>query len=137
MSRPRPPKERTVPKVEITIGGERFEGQLAAEDSPGTVMRIVNALPIEATASQWGDEFYFEIPVKMDPENARSAVAKGDLAFWPAGDCFCIFFGPTPMSTSPGEIVPASPVNVVGTIREPDRLRSHSGGERVTIEMVE
>jgi hypothetical protein len=120
-------------RIRVTIGDDEFDAELQSEESPETVSRILDALPIEANANQWGDEFYFEIPVEMEPENARPKVGKGDLAFWPAGNCFCIFFGPTPMSTSPDEIVPASPVNVVGAITDPDRLKQHSGGERVRI----
>jgi hypothetical protein len=39
----------------------------------------------------------------------------GDLGFWPPGKAFCIFFGQTPAS-QPGEIRPASAVNVIGKV---------------------
>ena len=39
----------------------------------------------------------------------------GDLAYWPPGRAFCIFFGPTPVSRGTA-CRPASPVNVVGKI---------------------
>ena len=42
-------------------------------------------------------------------------VALGDLAYWPPGSAFCIFFGPTPVSHG-DEIRPASPVTVVGRV---------------------
>ena len=42
-------------------------------------------------------------------------VEKGELGFWPEGDAFCIFFGPTPASTG-DEIRPASAVNVFGKV---------------------
>lgn len=70
-------------------------------------------------------------------ENARPVVRKGDLGFWPAGNCFCIFYGRTPMSTSDDQIVPASPVNVLGTIANPDELKKHGSGEPVTIELAD
>ncbi|MFA6379047.1 MAG: cyclophilin-like fold protein, partial [Candidatus Omnitrophota bacterium] len=65
----------------------------------------------------WGDEVYFQIPVKAKIEKGFSAetVEIGDLGYWPEGQCFCIFFGPTPVS-KPGEIRPASTVNIIGKI---------------------
>ena len=39
----------------------------------------------------------------------------GDLGYWPTGRAFCIFFGPTPMSSA-GQIVPASAVNIIGKV---------------------
>ena len=63
----------------------------------------------------WGDEIYFGIPVKAKAENPCETVELGDLAYWPPGSAFCIFFGPTPMSRG-SEIRPASAVNVFGRI---------------------
>ena len=39
----------------------------------------------------------------------------GELGYWPVGNAFCIFFGPTPISTG-NEIKPASAVNIFGKI---------------------
>ena len=39
----------------------------------------------------------------------------GDIAFWPPGSAFCIFWGPTPMSRDE-EIRPVSKVNLLGSI---------------------
>ena len=72
-------------------------------------------LPISVAGSTWGDEIYFGIPVQQAEQNALAVVEKGDLAFWPPGNAFCIFWGPTPASRG-DEIRPASPVNVVGKI---------------------
>ena len=66
-----------------------------------------------------------------------STVRKGDLGYWPAGNCFCIFYGRTPMSPSEEEIVPASAVNVIGSIENPDGLKSHTSGEAVSIRLAE
>ncbi|MFX0197628.1 MAG: cyclophilin-like family protein [Candidatus Hodarchaeota archaeon] len=41
---------------------------------------------------------------------------EGDLCFWPPGRCFCIFFGPTPISTEHGKIRPTGPVNKIGRL---------------------
>lgn len=121
----------------ISVGGEEFRGELSSPRSPETVRLILDALPIEAAAQQWGDEIYFEIPVRAAPENAVERVARGDLAYWPAGHCFCIFYGRTPMSPSEDEIVPASAVNLVGTVADPDGLKRHAAGEAVRITLAE
>jgi hypothetical protein len=77
---------------------------------------IVDVLPIEARPIEWGDEFYFEVPVDLPPdETATVQVKAGDIGYWPPGNVLAIFFGPTPMSTGP-DPVPASEVNFVGRI---------------------
>ena len=80
-----------------------------------TAQRIWDALPIEGRGSTWGDEIYFSIPVEAEIDNAQELVELGELAYWPPGTAFCIFFGPTPMSRG-AEIRPARPVNVVGKL---------------------
>lgn len=123
--------------IVIQVGDEEFGGQLVKDSAPNTVREILNALPIRSTAMQWGDEIYFEIPVDVGEENAQSRVSKGDLGYWPAGNCFCIFYGKTPMSPSEDEIVPASPVNIIGRIENPDGLKGHAAGEAVTVRLAE
>lgn len=77
---------------------------------------IAGTLPIEARPNEWGDEFYFEVPVEMSLDETATRVVKvGDIGYWPAGNALAIFFGPTPMSSGP-DPVPASDVNIVGTI---------------------
>jgi len=122
-----------VTDIIIQVGEEEFTARLLPERSPQTVRLILAALPIRAQASTWGDEIYFPIPVEMGAENALAQVRVGELGYWPEGRCFCIFYGRTPMSRSDEDIVPASPVNVVGTIDGAERLRTHSAGESVTI----
>jgi hypothetical protein len=122
-------------KIKIDIEGEVFEATLAREAAPKTVELIVDALPIESDVMVWGDEVYFDVPVDMAEENAKETVRKGDLGYWPAGNTLCIFYGKTPISESEEEIRPASAVNIVGRIAEPDRLKrlSPKGGERIRI----
>jgi hypothetical protein len=103
-----------------------------------TANAIWEALPISARASTWGDEIYFAIPVHLDEENAQATVALGELGYWPPGNAFCIFFGPTPASRTPGEIRPASPVNVIGKVQGfATRFKQVRSGETVTIAKVE
>jgi hypothetical protein len=98
----------------ICIGDLTIEAEL---NKTPTAQRIAEALPISALFNTWGDEIYFSIPVVAElDDNAREVVAVGDLGYWPPGKAFCIFFGPTPMSR-PGEIRPASAVNIVGHIK--------------------
>ena len=90
--------------------------EITAELNETETARVIwDALPIKARGNRWGDAIYFSIPVTLGEENARAVVDVGDLAYWPAGNGFCIFFGPTPMSSG-AEPVPASPCNVFGKI---------------------
>ncbi len=101
-------------RIRITAGAVTAEASL--NGSP-TATLIWNALPIEAVGEAWGDEIYFGIPVKAEAEkDAKEVVDRGDLGYWPPGNAFCIFFGPTPSSRSPNEIRPYSPVNVIGRV---------------------
>jgi hypothetical protein len=100
-------------KIRIHIGKLSVDAEL--NDTP-TARKVQESLPLESTFNTWGDEIYFSIPVDAElDESAREVVEIGDLGYWPTGKAFCIFFGLTPMS-SPGTIVPASAVNIVGKV---------------------
>lgn len=104
------------------------------DENPETAEAVWEALPIEARANTWGDEIYFGIPVKVDPENPREVVGLGDLAYWPPGNAFCIFFGKTPASRG-DEIRPASAVNVFGKVEgDPKVFKKVRSGDTVRIE---
>jgi hypothetical protein len=47
--------------------------------------------------------------------DARAEVEIGELAYWPMGKAFCIFFGPTPVSRDDKPRA-YSPVNVFGRV---------------------
>ncbi|NPV80495.1 MAG: hypothetical protein HPY52_09505 [Firmicutes bacterium] len=116
--------------IKITAG--QVEVQAVLNDSK-TADAIRDALPISGRANRWGDEIYFSTPVKLAPDNAKAVVENGDIAYWPPGHAFCIFFGPTPASTG-NEIRPASPVNVFGKITgDAAILKNVKDGEKVTI----
>lgn len=110
-------------KIKIGIEEEVFAATLTKDFSPETVEKIVDSLPIESEVMTWGDEVYFDVPVDMGEENAKETVSKGDVGYWPEGRTLCIFYGKTPLSESEDEIIPASAVNIVGRIEEPDRLK--------------
>ena len=125
-----------MPDIKINIGDENFNATLEEESAPKTVAEILKVLPIEGSCRTWGDEFYFPIPISVKLENAVESVSIGDLAYWPQGNAFCIFYGKTPMSNDEDEIIPASPVNPVGQIESPQRLKSHESGEDIQISLV-
>jgi len=92
-----------------------IEAIIFDEKNPITAQKILKALPVESKARMWGDEIYFDIPVYANEENSQVEVEVGSLAYWPAGNCLCIFFGKTPASK--GDLpAAASPVNVIGKI---------------------
>lgn len=98
--------------IRITAGEVTATATL---DGSRTAEAIWKALPIEAKASTWGDEIYFDIGVTIAAEAPKEVVAVGDLAYWPPGSAFCIFFGRTPASTG-DEPRAASGVNVFGRL---------------------
>lgn len=121
-----------MPKI-ILIATDTMQMEAELNDS-NTASLIWDKLPISATASTWGDEIYFPIPVKADYEQAVGIVEEGDLAYWPEGRCFCIFFGPTPASKG-NEIRPASPVNLVGRLKGvPTLWKQVSEGSAIRLE---
>ena len=87
----------------------------ATLNDSATARKLWEVLPIETKATTWGGEIYFSVPINMNEENSKSTVSAGDIAYWPPGRAFCIFFGITPASIG-NEIRPASPVNIIGRI---------------------
>ena len=116
----------------IIIGEKQFHGIF--NECP-TARSIYEALPIESKANTWGDEIYFTINLSFELEPGASAtVQKYDLAYWPPGKAFCIFFGQTPASV-PGEIRAASEVTVVGHIEaKADELRKTASGTPIRLD---
>lgn len=112
-------------------------GKIAAElleENPKTGEAIWSALPIEGKANRWGDEIYFSIPVNVGLEKGQEVVSIGDLAYWPPGKAFCIFFGPTPASRG-NEPRAYSPVNVFAKIAgDVSVFRKVKDGDKIRIE---
>lgn len=106
-------------RVNIHVGEAMIESEW---NGSATAERIAAALPIEAAGNYWGGEIYFEIPVSADYEaDARDEVDPGTVAFWPAGNCLCVFWGRTPASRG-DECRAASEVNIVGRVLNPEVL---------------
>src|SRR5262245_9963714 len=118
-------------KIRITVGKIRADAVL---NETKTAAAIWDALPLSIAAQTWGDEIYFGIPVKAKPENASEVVEKGDLAYWPPGSAFCIFYGPTPVSQG-DEIRAASAVTVFGRVLgDPTVFKPVRSGTTVRVE---
>jgi hypothetical protein len=109
--------------------------ELDDSQSPKTVEAILDNLPIEVKINRWGDELYTDkIPIVAGEENAQPVVNELDVAYWPEGNALCLFYGPTPISKSPDEILPYSPVNIVGKIiTRDDILDEFKDGSTVVI----
>ncbi len=119
-------------KITITVNRVKLEAELY--DTP-CAQAIAAALPFSERPSEWGDEFYFKIPVSC-PSDATSTtrVKVGDIAYWPDGKALALFFGRTPMSTG-ADPVPAGPVNSVGRILgDATVLQKEKGTRKVKIE---
>ena len=98
-----------------------------------TAKEIIQKLPLESTISIWGKEIYFDIGFKTSAQGATMDVSVGDVAYWPQGKCLCVFFGPTPASTTP-KPVPASPVVIVGKTSDTcDNLKDIKLGEKISV----
>ena len=122
-------------QVKITIGNVTLMADLF---DTACANAIVARLPIKAKPNEWGDEYYFEIPVKASAdETATTKVKVGDIGYWPPGRAMAIFFGRTPMSTG-SDPVPASAVNLVGKIiDDATLLKKAKGAAEIMIELLQ
>jgi uncharacterized protein len=98
---------------------------------------VAAALPISGEAGRWGEEVYFEIPViSRLAADARDVLQPGEIAYWPPGKAFCIFWGKTPSSQG-DEIRAASAVNPIGQITGNVRaLESVRDGDEIVVERI-
>ncbi|HDD64784.1 MAG TPA: hypothetical protein ENF61_01575 [Firmicutes bacterium] len=120
-------------KIIIKFEKYSFEAELNESEIS---KKIMEKLPVTSTVRRWGEEIYFDIPVDEEIKNPVKEVNKGDIGYWPEGKCFCIFFGPTPVSKG-DKIIPASEVEIIGKIYgDLGILKEIKEGERVTIEKV-
>ena len=103
-----------------------------------TANQLWESLPITGRVQIWGDEIYFSIPLNVEEElGSQETVQAGTVAYWPPGSALCLFWGPTPIS-APGEIRPASAVNVVGILdNDPNLLAEVPSQAEIIIEKIE
>ena len=103
------------------------------KDTP-TTRALVAALPIKAKAQTWGEEVYFEIPVKATLEpDARQVVDRGQVCFWVEGSALALPWGRTPVSeTDEPRLV--TKCNVLGKMEGDARaLASVRSGDAITV----
>ena len=96
-------------RIRVDFGTLTLDAELL--DTP-TAGAVAEALPVSSSALTWGEEVYFEVPVKVAREKgARAVVTPGEIAYWPDGHCIALGFGRTPISKA-DETRLASPCNV-------------------------
>jgi uncharacterized protein len=104
------------------------EGELVRFLAPRTVDTIVKKLPIEGRAAIWKEEVYFEIPVKIGEEKAKTTVETGTIAFWPMGSALCVFYG---------QSQPYSQVNILGKVtKNLELFKQVKSGATIKVELL-
>ncbi len=119
-------------KIRIAAGNLSMEAELTESE---TAHALWEALPIRGAANVWGEEIYFQVPVDAPLEDsAREEMEVGEIAYWPPGSAFCIFFGRTPASVDDAPRA-ASPVNPLGKVAgDPKDFLNVRSGEEVLLE---
>ena len=118
-------------KIKIKSGNIEANAELKNTE---TAKKIYDALPLTGMANRWGNEIYFSIPIYLEEEkDSKEIVEIGDIAYWPTGNCFCIFFGKTPASKG-NEPRAASKVNVFGkVIGDAATLKNIKDGDEIIV----
>jgi hypothetical protein len=121
-------------RVRIAWQGGEVTAHL--RDTP-TTNQLLAVLPCEAGAHTWGDEVYFEVPVKARLESdACQVVDPGAVCFWVEGNSLALPFGPTPVSKA-NERRLVTGCNVLGKIEgDPRRLKQVKQGMKVRVELL-
>ena len=119
----------------IRIAWPKGVASAVLNDTP-TARTLVKALPLKAKAQTWGEEVYFEIPVKAALEkDAKQVVPPGAVCFWVEGSSLALPWGRTPMSEGE-EPKLVTRCNVLGKIDgDAKQLASVRPGDAITISM--
>jgi hypothetical protein len=104
-------------------------------DTP-TARGLVAALPVDARAQTWGEEVYFEVPVKATLESgAKQVVPPGTVCLWVEGSSLALPWGRTPVSEG-DESRLVTRCNVLGMIDgDPRQLASVRSGDSITVSL--
>ena len=121
--------------IRITVEDLAFDGEL---NDTATARRVGDALPIEGRVNRWGDEIYFDIGLTGgESDDMRTVMEVGELAFWPPGHAFCIFWGPTPASEGDEPRAASDVVPIGRLIGDFSRLGETADGQPIRIERIE
>jgi len=123
-----------MPRIRFDFGSLTLDAELL--DTP-TAKAILAALPFAASAMTWGEEVYFDVPVRVKRESdARAVVTPGEVAYWPEGPAIALGYGRTPISQG-DECRLASPCNIFGRVLgDVKQLAKVKGGAKIKVALV-
>src|SRR5712691_4216916 len=126
--------ENSLARIRFDFGTLTLDAELL--DTP-TARAIAAALPVMASVMTWGEEVYFEVPVKVARETgARAVVTPGEIAYWPEGHCIALGYGRTPISQG-DETRLASPCNIFAkSLGDVTTLAKVKAGARIKLTAV-
>jgi len=110
------------------IGDNDYEVDLNRTEAADAIWL---AAPFDGRTNVWGEEVYFEVPVKAPLQNGRKRMEPGEVAYWPEGRALCVFYGPTPAGQGkwPEAISDVTPIGrLVG-----DPRRMEAVGDRMKV----
>jgi hypothetical protein len=119
-------------RILIKAGNFALDAELNESE---TAAAVAARLPVSVIMTRWGEEYYGDMGEPLgagESHDAREEMAVGEIAYWPPGNALCIFFGPTPASTS-DEPRAASPVNPIGRIDGDATALKALGGQAVVV----
>ena len=116
-------------RITVRTRNSEYAGEL---DSSDISNEIWLSLPFKADINMLGSQIYFSMPLESDAVGDTTVLEKGDIAYWPKADAFCIFFGPTPLSGDDLRPVSSFPVKVIGRIIG-DCSSMENAGDRMPI----